>query len=604
MSRLTMLAFLGAILLGFSTRPLLADAEADFQEVFGTKARKVAATGSTRDDAEFAAALLDAAKDVGDRRDLQILLYEKAADFGAKDLTGCETALQAVQYLMVAVPARQEDWHEKILNVYQLRFSRGKPKERVRAANQLMEQLLVVAEGALARGEATKANGLFRRALYLAKRLRSPNREQIADRFNVVAAGMAVERRRKYLEQRLQGKGEDVGVREALIRLYLLELNSPARAAKLVRQDISEELRTYVPMAAKPVTDLPEAACLELAAWYEKLAKTAPAAAGVTALRRAGSCYQQYLAVHEKEDMPRLKAKVALSEVEKKLAKAGAALFVCGGEQMVLELAENVPMKLVHMPAGSFLMGSPKDEKGRGKEEGPQHLVTISRPFYMGVTEVTVGQFAAFVAATRYVTTAEKDGWASVKGRRGWRRGAGISWRKCVFDQTPAHPVVCVTWHDAVAFCQWLSKKTGRTVRLPTEAEWEYACRAGTKSPFHFGDDEKQLASYAWYGANSGRRTHPVGLKRPNAAGLCDMMGNVLEWCGDWYGAGYSPQTPGIDPKGPASGENRVRRGMAYHHGSHSLRSAARSYATPTGRQCGMGFRVVVSSRPPGGSAR
>jgi len=591
-----------AALLGASAGSLSADAAKDFQELFGREAAKVAATAPTKDDAEFAAALLDAAKTLDSRKGLQLLVYEKAADFGARDLAGSETALKAMQQMIGAVPARREEWHEKLLGVYQFRFRRSKAKQRVQAANQLLEQLQVVAEGALARGKTGEAGELFRRALRLAERLRSPQRKEIASRLKAAAAGEAAARKRTALELRLKAIPDSVGIREALIRLYLTEPNGPAKAAKLLSEGLSEELRTYVPLAAKPVTDVPAAACLELARWFEKLAETAAATSRATALRRAGGYYQQFLSAHKTNDVSRLKAKVALSKIEKELAGTGSAPFAVGEEDLALELAEHVTLQLVFMPADSFLMGSPNDEEGREEGEGPRHLVTISKPFYVGVTEVTVGQFGAFAAATGYVTAAEKEGWANVMTSGKWRRGAGVSWRKCSFDQTPSDPVTCINWHDAVAFCQWLSKKAGRVVRLPTEAEWEYACRAGTTRRFHFGDDKRHLGFYAWYASNSGGRTHPVGRKRPNPAGLHDMMGHVHEWCSDWYRPNYNAQADAVDPRGPAAGQVRVRRGMAFIGGAGRCRSAYRSYAFPASRSFCMGFRVVASSRADAGS--
>ena len=121
------------------------------------------------------------------------------------------------------------------------------------------------------------------------------------------------------------------------------------------------------------------------------------------------------------------------------------------------------------------------------------------------------------------------------------------------FEQTDEHPVVNVSWNDALAFCRWLSKKEGKICRLPTEAEWEYACRAGSTTRYCFGDDASDLGEYAWYGANSDRKTHPVGTKKPNAWGLYDMHGNAWEWCADGYDAEYYEKSPTDDPTGPAT---------------------------------------------------
>jgi len=161
------------------------------------------------------------------------------------------------------------------------------------------------------------------------------------------------------------------------------------------------------------------------------------------------------------------------------------------------------------------------------------------------------------------------------------------------------HPVVRVSWDDATAFCKALSSRTGRTVRLPTEAEWEYACRAGSTTRFHFGDDvnHTSLGDYAWYDANSGESTHPVGRKKPNAWGLYDMHGNVHEWCSDKYGDYRNAKQ--IDPTGPASGGVRVFRGGSRQEPGGGCRSAHRGRTSPRIHWSDLGLRVVVPADPP-----
>ncbi len=226
------------------------------------------------------------------------------------------------------------------------------------------------------------------------------------------------------------------------------------------------------------------------------------------------------------------------------------------------DLGDGVTLEFVKIPAGSFMMGSPKDEEGRYGGEGPRHTVTISKPFYLGICEVTQEQYAA------------------VMGRNPSRfKGA-------------ERPVEGVSWNDAVGFCEVLSKKTGHEVRLPTEAEWEYACRAGTTTRFSFGDDSDDLGVYAWYCSNSDEETHPVGQKKPNPWGLHDMHGNVWEWCEDWY-ENYADEEA-KDPAGPSSGKYRVRRGGSWYNLPRHCRSARRSGDDPGRRFHFHGFRVVV----------
>jgi formylglycine-generating enzyme required for sulfatase activity len=187
------------------------------------------------------------------------------------------------------------------------------------------------------------------------------------------------------------------------------------------------------------------------------------------------------------------------------------------------EINNSIGMKLILIPAGKFLMGSPKDEKGRDDDDDEtQHEVTISKPFYLGKYEVTRGQFRKFVEAEGYETEAEQKNEANT-----WKKNER-------FAQTDEHPVVCVTWNDAKKFCAWMKAKEKKDYRLPTEAEWEYACRAWTSTRFSYGDDPgyTNLTNYAWYLDGT---THPVGQKLPNPWGLYDMHGNVWEWCQDWY---------------------------------------------------------------------
>lgn len=208
----------------------------------------------------------------------------------------------------------------------------------------------------------------------------------------------------------------------------------------------------------------------------------------------------------------------------------------------------------------------------------------------MGVYAVTVGQYAQFLGETGYkpIFLREK--------------------RPDPYRQTPDHPVVCVTWDDSDAFCKWLSKKEGRKYRLPTEAEWEYACRAGTKTPYFFGEDSGLLGRYIWYKDNSGGAAHPVGQLSPNPRGLYDMCGNVWQWTADWYAPDYYQNSPMDDPPGPGPTPipdrndpkrlhppAKVLRGGCYIYMAASCRSAARkprgavdTYAGPFA-----GFRVV-----------
>ena len=223
-------------------------------------------------------------------------------------------------------------------------------------------------------------------------------------------------------------------------------------------------------------------------------------------------------------------------------------------------ITNSIGMKLVLIPAGEFMMGS---SDGNGHEM-PPHRVRITKPFYLGLTQVTQGQYERVIGEN-----------------------------PSCFDGNP-RPVEQVSWNDAVEFCGQLSDKEGKTYRLPTEAEWEYACRAGSTGRYCFGDSESQLDLYAWYDDNSGRETHAVAQKKANAWGLCDMHGNVWEWCSDWYDSDYYGRSPTSDPRGPSSGSYRVFRGGSWFSLARYCRCAFRNCNSPGDEDFSLGFRVSL----------
>jgi len=267
---------------------------------------------------------------------------------------------------------------------------------------------------------------------------------------------------------------------------------------------------------------------------------------------------------------------------------------------LVLELGPGVTMELVLVNPGVFTMGGAKDPRMNLEGvEKPKHDVAITRPYCLGKYEVTRQQFAAFVNATGYKTEAEREGgaWEQQPGGS-WQDTSGASWRgPKYFEQDDTHPATAVSWNDARAFCDWATRTTRRPVRLPTEAEWEYACRARSTGAWCCGDADHLLGDFAWYGANAARRTHPVGGKKPNAWGLFDMHGNVWEWVADRYGADYYSSSSTRDPAGPRTGDSRVLRGGSYGADSRLCRSASRRHGLPSNRTVGYGFRVAVSPR-------
>jgi formylglycine-generating enzyme required for sulfatase activity len=227
----------------------------------------------------------------------------------------------------------------------------------------------------------------------------------------------------------------------------------------------------------------------------------------------------------------------------------------------------SIGMAFVLIPSGSFMMGSDKAKDSDAENnEMPQHRVTISKPFYMGKYEVTQEQ------------------WEAVMGRN--RSGYG----------SDNNPVENVSWDEVQEFIRELNQKEGiNRYRLPTEAEWEYAARAGSETRYSFGDDRVQLGRYAWYSYSFGSGTRPVGQRQPNAWGLYDVHGNVLEWVSDWYDADYYLKSSSIDPYGPSSGSYRVIRGGSWFSKAGYCRSAYRGIYSPDYRDYYLGFRLALS---------
>ena len=244
----------------------------------------------------------------------------------------------------------------------------------------------------------------------------------------------------------------------------------------------------------------------------------------------------------------------------------------------------SIGMKLVYIPAGSFLMGSSSSAAQLAREydapeesftdEFPQHQVRISEGFWMGQTEVTQGQYK------------------SVMNVQPWSRQPRV-------QEDANNPAAYMTWEDAAVFCRKLSQQEGKTYRLPTEAEWEYACRAGTTTRFSSGDSDSSLDEYAWYSGNSSNTMHPFGQKRVNAFDLYDMHGNVKEWCSDWYDEDYYSNSPSVDPNGPPTGASHSLRGGSWNWPEGGLRSSYRNHYYPVYRGDNVGFRVVHSKSGP-----
>ncbi len=270
-----------------------------------------------------------------------------------------------------------------------------------------------------------------------------------------------------------------------------------------------------------------------------------------------------------------------------------AVAFVCAFAVRSLEIRREAAVtaglavlgiRMTEIPGGTFVMGT-TDVEPQLREHYRPHRVTVS-PFSMSVCEITAQQF--------FEITGIRHGY---------------------FNREEEYPVISVQWREAVEFCNalserykldkcyneyfWVCDRRKNGFRLPTEAEWEYACRAGTSTHFYNGNSEADLARAGWYRGNSQEQLHPGGLKEKNAWGLADMTGNVIEWCDDYYG--IYPSEPQIDPTGAKYGSNRVLRGGSWFHSTYACRSTFRLFGNPENIRAYVGFRIVRSRREPSG---
>lgn len=311
----------------------------------------------------------------------------------------------------------------------------------------------------------------------------------------------------------------------------------------------------------------------------------------------------------------------------------------------LVETVNSAGMRMVLIPPGEFYMGSTPAQVAVGKRMGeddglkptdfyfgqldkemPLHRVSLTKPFLLSATEVTIGQFRKFVEATKFVTEAEKFGFGNSDRRTPDEKvkdsDRGVNWKSPGFAVTDDSPAVEVTWNDACAFCDWLSEQEGRLpwyradgdgawqiaaqadgYRLPTEAEWEYTCRAGTETQFWFGDNAARIADFEWCQGYSGNKPHPVAMKLPNPFGLYDMHGNVREWCQDLYEPEFYKLDRPKDPMGPHFGSRRVIRGGDWYYTPSRGRAAYRYNNAPSYRVNSIGFRVVLASVAPKSTA-
>ncbi len=248
---------------------------------------------------------------------------------------------------------------------------------------------------------------------------------------------------------------------------------------------------------------------------------------------------------------------------------------------------KNIHIEMVFVKGGTFQMGS---DSGWDYEK-PIHTVHLN-DFYIGKYEITAAQFKQFIDETAYTTDAEKQGkvycWTNKNPDNKWQWTIvdGVFWQydiHGVWLKNYTHPVIHVSWNDAMAYCKWLSQKTNNNYRLPTEAEWEYAARGGVSEVSTTYSGSNTIDDVAWYSDNSGHKTHPVGQKQPNELGIYDMSGNVWEWCYDWFSDTFYSSGMQNNPQGPSSGTFRVLRGGSWKGNTTSCKVSYRYSSKPDG---------------------
>jgi formylglycine-generating enzyme required for sulfatase activity len=485
----------------------------------------------------------------------------------------------------------------------------------------LAERALVLAEEALKADQLAAADALAKLALGEAGKARERGlagraRAQSKEIQEVLKASSAAESARA----QLKANPADADAHLAMGR-YLclvkgdweaglphLVQGSDADLKALAEDDLQHVVPPWHPEAGKPPPGpAPAAAAMKLAdAWWE-LAEKAKGRERECLFLRAGYWYEEVAAGPEAGENS-TKIDLRRKVLFKQAVRVPPARV----------LTNSIGMPLVLIPSGEFMMGSTPAEVALALAEGkksnedkffvervpteaPRHPVKISKPFYLGIYSVTQGEYEAIMGLNPSAFAAKQIDASALKPPLDPRNTEGREKfaNRVAGADTSRHPVETVSWENAVEFCRKLSnmpveREARRIYRLPTEAEWEYACRAEAKTRWLCGDDEAGLAEYAWFHKNSGGMTHPVGGKLPNAWGLYDMHGNVEQWCSDWFGRDYYSKSPLVDPTGPRTGSFRVLRGSAWGGRPASCRSSYRIGNEPAARRPFNGFRVAV----------
>ena len=549
-----------------------------FDALYGDEIAKVTKSRSGADDALLAKRLLVMAERSVQRPALMGLAAQHAFDLGLRDPRGFETAEKAIKLLTDNLPADTHTmWKGKLNELRRRQFDLAEGPQKEALAASLLAELTTAAEELEKAGEWTKAAKSWKEvgemATIAGKDSKSFTDRSVDAREKAKAIADAQERARMEAEAMARAKAEEDArkKRDALrarMMQAIVDRDDPRTALPLARKLEDTGIEARLILAIDPIEELEPAPAADLGRWYLSLATEHEGDARTRMMIRAWRYFHHFLNEYEGRDKKSEDVRFSLDALTKDLLDVNVdpnELVRLGRPARVTveTFVNDVGMRLAKLPDDRFQMGSPDDEPGRRTVE-LQHPVTLTEPFYIGVAEVTQAQ-----------------------------------WRKVMGDNPSKHkgddrPVDSVTWAEADDFCRKLGAMDGRVYRLPTEAEWEYACRAGTAG--RYADNSYYPDSIAWYDANGDDASHDAATRLPNAWGLYDMHGNVSEWCADYVGLYLAERA--VDPTGPAEGTDRILRGGSYASGAEALRSAARAKAEPTRRSPSIGFRIVMVAAP------
>lgn len=525
-------------LLAAIAAPTLAAAEEArevFDSLFAAKIKAASATADRADDIALAKDMLDLAKKSASQPNLLVLLCDAVHDLSIKQPDSYATGVEAMQLLADTVEAKRPAARDKLIALLTRQMSVGKPDERDAAGEKLIDLLTMIGDEKAEKKEFAEAAADYRRAVAVATQKKSAALDELKAKLEWATGRDRTMKQLARLQEKLLKDG-DSATAEEIVKVYVVELDDPAAAVPYLNRVKDEQLKKLVPLAAKAINQLTEGDCLALGDWYRSHNRNV--ALGVPAARTK-AYLSRFLELHTANDLQRTKADAWLKEINTKLQSSDTSAAA--------KLTNSVKMRLIRIKAGDFKMGEASSAK----------QITIAKDFFISATEVTQEQ------------------WKTVMATTPWKGGENVK-------EGDDFPACYVAWDDAVEFCRRLGKKEQRNYRLPREAEWEYACRAGTNGGWSFGSNVRDLDAYGWHRGNAESKgekyPHRVSLKKPNAWGLFDLHGNVWEWCED-----------------DAAGGRKVIRGGAWSFDAEPWSRSAFQASHPQGSpNYYVGLRVVL----------